>query len=115
MLYLCQSVFTRKRGCLRRPAGGAAAGFSSASGDDNWAVCRTHVGTVRSRPVGLTDTAEAAPFMLTSLRDCDGVAVQRNIHPIARYDRSLCGCRQRRPLPQNLHLADGVDGHVCGR
>jgi hypothetical protein len=82
MLYLCQSVFREDEAVLRRPAGGAAAGFQALRGDDNWAVCRTHVDRAIRTCVGLTSTAEAAPFMLTSLRDCDG-AVRRNIPSIA--------------------------------
>jgi len=60
--YLCRFVLREDEAVLQRPAGGAAVGFSSASGTDNWAIL---AGPRRDRsiePVGLTGEAEARAF-----------------------------------------------------
>ena len=62
--YLCRFVLREDEDVLQRPAGGAAAGYSSASGTDNWAIL---AGPRRDRsiePVGLTSAAEARAFHL---------------------------------------------------
>jgi hypothetical protein len=63
---LCNSVFREDPEVLRRPAGGAAAGYSIASGTDNWEFIRT-LFTKRPKdkpiqPVGLTGPEEASAF-----------------------------------------------------
>jgi hypothetical protein len=65
--YLCDRVFREDPEVLRRPAGGAAAYYSIASGSDNWASVFTFWSKQPPdrpiQPVGLTDPDEAAAFV----------------------------------------------------
>ena len=63
---LCNSIFREDPDVLRRPAGGAAAGYSIASGTDNWKFFRTLFTKKPEdkpiQPVGLTGPEEASAF-----------------------------------------------------
>lgn len=65
--YLCGNVFREDPEVLRRPAGGAAAGYSIASGTDNWATLftfwRKRPKDRPIQPVGLTGQGEAQAFV----------------------------------------------------
>jgi hypothetical protein len=65
--YLCGNVFREDPEILRRPAGGAAAGYSIASGTDNWASVftfwRKRPKDQPIQPVGLTGPEEARAFV----------------------------------------------------
>jgi hypothetical protein len=65
--YLCDRVFREDPEVLRRPAGGAAAYYSIASGSDNWASVfafwRERPPDRPIQPVGLTGPDEALAFV----------------------------------------------------
>jgi hypothetical protein len=65
--YLCDRVFREDPEVLKRPAGGAAAYYSIASGSDNWASVltfwREQPPDRPIQPVGLTGPDEAAAFV----------------------------------------------------
>jgi len=62
MILLCNSILREDPDVLRRPAGGAAAGYSSASGSDNWEIFREKKADKSIQPVGLTGVEEAKAF-----------------------------------------------------
>lgn len=63
---LCGRIFKEDPEVLRRPAGGAAAGYSIASGTDNWEffwrLIRQQAADKPIQPVGLTGPEEAIAF-----------------------------------------------------
>jgi hypothetical protein len=62
MILLCNNVLREDANILNRPAGGAAAGYSSASGTDNWEFFRKKKPDQAIQPVGLTGADEAIAF-----------------------------------------------------
>jgi hypothetical protein len=60
--FLCRSVLRQDRSVLAKPAGGAPAGYSSASGTDNWEWFRQPRPEQPIQPTGLTGAAEAEAY-----------------------------------------------------
>ncbi|MGB5475142.1 MAG: hypothetical protein WBQ78_16915 [Gammaproteobacteria bacterium] len=61
---LCDRILREDTAVLARPAGGAAAGFSSASGTDNWRFYERKRKDRAIQPVGLTGPEEAQAFQI---------------------------------------------------
>ncbi len=59
---LCGRILRADPDVLRRPAGGANAGYSSASGTDNWEMTSDKKTDLAIQPVGLTGADEAKAF-----------------------------------------------------
>ena len=59
---LCNRILRADRAVLERPAGGANAGYSSASGVDYWEALSKKIPDLAIQPVGLTSAAEAKAF-----------------------------------------------------
>lgn len=59
---ICRKVLREDAATLARPAGGAAAGYSSASGTDNWKILAKKKPDRAIQPVGLTSAEEAEAF-----------------------------------------------------
>lgn len=59
---LCNRVLREDASVLAKPSGGAAAGYSSASGTDNWKVFSKQPRDRAIQPVGLTSREEAHAF-----------------------------------------------------
>lgn len=59
---LCNRILREDAAILARPSGGAAAGYSSASGTDNWKVFSKKPRDRAIYPAGLTSRAEAHAF-----------------------------------------------------
>jgi hypothetical protein len=100
---LCHSVLREDPDVLRRPAGGAAAGYSIASGSDRWRLLEEQTEDRPIQPLGLTGTEEAEAFR----RSIDARLANR--HRRARYWQppraldDLCkGLGPRDPLPAGL-------------
>lgn len=70
--YLCASVLREDRTVLAKPAGGASAGYSSASGTDNWEFYRKDRTAQPIQPAGLTGAAEAEAYRETVNAKLDG-------------------------------------------
>jgi hypothetical protein len=60
--YLCNAVLREDKSTLNKPTGGAPAGYSSASGTDNWNPFSRHREDLAIQPEGLTSKAEAEAF-----------------------------------------------------
>lgn len=63
MALLCSKVLREDAEVLRRPAGGAAAGYSITSGTDNWKFYKKKKPDSPIQPVGLTSAEEARAFV----------------------------------------------------
>jgi hypothetical protein len=60
--YLCRNALRQDKHLLGQPAGGAPAGYSSASGTDLWNMFRRQKADRPIQPVGLTGAKEAEAF-----------------------------------------------------
>lgn len=65
MILLCGNILREDADVLKRPAGGAAAGYSVTSGADNWALFRKRKPDMAIQSVGLTGVEEAEAFRKT--------------------------------------------------
>jgi hypothetical protein len=95
MQYLCNDVFREDDAVLQRPAGGAADGYSSASGSDSWLFLRRLIfgapEGMAIQPIGLTSPEEAQAFhqrVAHELTERDGAS--RYWYP-QRDDADFCG------------------------
>ena len=116
MILLCNSILREDADVLERPAGGAAAGYSSASGTDNWEFYRKKKPDQAIQPVGLTEVDEAIDFrkrINDRLRE-NGSKI-RFWYP-SRGMKDLCrGISRRKPLPAPLRCtAQEIDWAMQG-
>jgi len=100
---LCDRILREDPEVLGRPAGGAAAGYSIASGADDWKFMKDQPDDRPIQPVGLTGAAEAEAFRMSvndRLREKGGRA--HYWYP-SRDLGDLCeGLAARDPLPAAL-------------
>ena len=105
--YLCDNVFREDAEVLRRPAGGAAAGYSIASGTDNWvsvfAFWRKRPKDQPIQPVGLTGPEEARAFVARVNEDLKSRGRPPYfVYPSRDADDFCEGSGQRDELPAAL-------------
>ena len=105
--YLCENVLREDPEVLARPAGGAAAGYSIASGTDNWErifmFWRPQPEDRPIQPVGLTGPEEARDFVAGVNRELESWDRPPWFSYPARSDADLCeGIRRREALPDAL-------------
>jgi hypothetical protein len=116
MILLCNRILREDASVLEMPSGGAAAGYSSASGADNWEFFRKKKPDQAIQPVGLTGVEEAAAFrkrVNDRLRE-NGSKI-RFWYP-SREMKDLCrGLSSRNPLPAQLRCtAQEIDWAMQG-
>ncbi len=103
MILLCNRILREDADVLERPAGGAAAGYSSASGTDNWEFFKKKKADRPIQPVGLTGAEEAEAFVkrINDRLKKDGSKIAFWYPP--RDMKDLCrGLDHGRPLPAPL-------------
>jgi hypothetical protein len=100
---LCTRVFKEDPEVLGKPAGGAAAGYSIASGSDNWEFFKERSEDRPIQPVGLTGPEEAEEFgrrVSEELREKGGPA--HYWYPPREAGDFCAGLDHEDPLPQAL-------------
>ena len=103
MNLLCNSILREGGDVLQKPAGGAAAGYSSASGNDKWNPLKKKIADRPIQPIGLTGPKEAEAFY-KSVND----ALRKKGSPAqfwypSRNMKDLCqGVNGSKPLPAPL-------------
>jgi hypothetical protein len=118
--YLCDEVFREDPAVARRPAGGAAAEYSIASGSDNWArvftFWRQQPPDRPIQPLGLTGPEEAQAFVA---RVNEGLAQQGRppyfVYP-SRAEGDYCdGFEREGSLPAALRCTpQEIEGAMSG-
>ena len=101
--FLCGSVLREDDSVLAKPAGGAAAGYSSASGTDNWAFFRQERPAQPIQPAGLTGAAEAEAYREAVNAKLDGDSSLAEYWYPSRDMSDLCdGIAGAGPMPAAL-------------
>jgi hypothetical protein len=105
--YLCENVLREDPEVLARPAGGAAASYSIASGTDNWervfTFWRPQPEDQPIQPVGLTGPDEARDFVAGVNQELESWGRPPWFSYPARSDPDLCQrIRRREALPEAL-------------
>lgn len=113
---LCDRVLREDTEVLAKPAGGAAAGFSSASGTDNWRFYERKRKDRAIQPVGLTGPEEARAFQLeVNNRLIDGGSPERFWYPPREWGDLCAALVSEEPLPPALQCtAKEIDWAMSG-
>ena len=100
---LCKSVLREDANVLSKPAGGAAAGYSSASGTDLWKLGKKKKKDQAIQPVGLTGIDEAKAFYKNVSARLRAKGSSAYFSYPSRNMKDLCkGLEGSRPLPKPL-------------
>lgn len=101
--YLCSKVLREDPEILSQPAGGAPAGYSSASGTDLWNLLGPGKRDRPIQPLGLTGVREAEAFATTLNERLIASGSQARFWYPSRHERDYClGIAGRAPLPKAL-------------
>ena len=101
--FLCSSVLREDKSVLSKPAGGAAVGYSSASGTDNWEFFRQNRTAQPIQPTGLTGAAEAEAYREAVNAKLDGDSSHAEYWYPSRDMADLCdGIARAGPMPAAL-------------
>jgi hypothetical protein len=118
--YLCDRVFREDPEVLRRPAGGAAARYSIASGSDNWASVftfwRKQPPDRPIQPIGLTGPEEAKAFVARVNDELAEEGRPPHFFYPSREERDYCeGFERRDSLPAALRCTQQeIEGAMRG-
>jgi hypothetical protein len=113
---LCDSILREDPEVLRRPAGGAAAGYSIASGADDWKFMKDQPEDRPIQPVGLTGTAEAEAFHKSVNDSLAGKRSRAHLSYPSRDLGDLCeSLAPHDPLPATLQCtSQEIDWAMSG-
>jgi len=104
---LCRNILRADQSALKKPAGGANAGYSSASGTDNWRVFNKKRPDLAIQPVGLTSAEEARAFYADVTRRLkkEGTAAEFS-YPSRAYPDFCAAILAGGPLKAPLQCTD---------